>query len=138
MKNARDRVDAIIRCRDGFSIGDDKVEARPPLKVAPCVPDIGLRQIEAERRKPWPGLLDQIEGAASATAEIDQPQGALIVPGEDLEKLRQHLAPHRIGGALKQHLNLRVVTVSRGVGHPAARLKMEILQVVVVLVPYKG
>ena len=60
-ENARDRVDAVIRCRDGFSIGDDKVEARPTPKVPARVPDVGLRQIEAERRKPWPGLLDQIE-----------------------------------------------------------------------------
>src|SRR4029077_5329406 len=57
-KCARDRLDAVIRRRDGLGVGDEEAEARPPPEVAARMPDIGLRQIETEHWKAWPSLLD--------------------------------------------------------------------------------
>ena len=52
-------------------------------------------------------------------------------PGESLRKRRQRLPPHGVGRSLEQHLDLRVVAVGKFLGQPAARLEMEILQVVI-------
>jgi hypothetical protein len=51
-EDARDRVDTVIRRRDGFCIGDEKIDARPPPEMTPRMSDISFRQIEAERRQP--------------------------------------------------------------------------------------
>ena len=122
----------LLSCRgDRFRVGDDEIDARPALKVAPRVPDVGLRQVEAERRQPRPYLLDEIKEAPGAAADVDQPQFALVASGESFRKRRQRLPPHGVGRSLEQHLDLRVVAVGGFLSQPAARLEMEILQVVV-------
>ncbi len=92
---------------------------------------VGLRHVDPQRRQARPGLLDEVEKAPGAAAEIDEPQAALIAAGEHLVQRRQRLPPDRIGGALEQHLDLGVVALGRLVRHPAARLEVEILQIVV-------
>jgi hypothetical protein len=39
-EDARDRVDTVIRHRDGFRIGDEKIDARPPSEMTPRMSDI--------------------------------------------------------------------------------------------------
>ena len=95
------------------------------------MPDVGLRQVEAERRQPRPCLLDEIKEAPGAAADVDKPQFALVASGESFRKRRQRLPPHGVGRSLEQHLDLRVVAVGGFLSQPAARLEMEILQVVV-------
>jgi hypothetical protein len=57
-------------------------------------------------------------------------QLALIALGEDLMQGRQHLPPHGIGGPAEQHLNLGIVALGRVLRHPAAGLKVEVLEIV--------
>ena len=45
-------------------------------------------------------------------------------------KLRQGLPPRGIGCPVKENLDLRVISLRRIVHHPAARLEMEVLQIV--------
>ena len=107
------------------------MRARPAPQVFSRVPDIRVGEIEPEHRQPRPALLDAIEEAAGAAGDIDQPQPALVAPGKGFRQRRQRLPPHRVRRSLEQHLDLGVVAVGGVVGQPAARLEMEILQVVV-------
>ena len=45
------------------------------------LPDIGLGQIEADDRKPWPSLLYKIVKTPRAAANVEQHQPALVAPG---------------------------------------------------------
>ena len=96
------------------------MRARPAPQVSPRVPDIRLGQIEPEHRQPRPALLDEIEEAAGAAADVDQPQSALVAAGECFRQRRQRLPPHRVRRALEQHLDLGVVAVG-GVRRSASR-----------------
>jgi hypothetical protein len=87
--------------------------------VAPRVPDVGVRQVEAERRQARPCLLDEIQEAPGSAADINQPQFALVASRERLRERAQRLPTHDIGRSLEQHLDLRVVTVSGFLGQPA-------------------
>ena len=107
-----------------------KLVSRPAAQMPPRVPDIGIRHIEAVNGKPRPGLFDEVEKAAGAAADIQKRKLALIAAGEDLVKRRQRLPPDRIGAAVEQHLDLGVVALGGVIGHPAAGLEMEILQIV--------
>ena len=93
---------------------------RPRLKVTPRVPDVGLRQVEAERWQPRPYLLDEIKDASGTAADVDKLQSALVVPSESFRKRRQRLPPHGVGCSLEQHFDLRVVAVGGFLGQPAA------------------
>src|ERR1700730_11573439 len=93
--------------------------------------DVGFGHVEPESRKARPRLLDEIEEASSAAANIEKPEAALVATGEDLMQRRQGLAPDRIGGAFEQHLDLGVVALGGVPRHPAAGLEMKILQIVV-------
>ena len=75
--------------------------------------------------------MNEFEKASGAAADVDDLQAALIAPGENLVERHQRLPACRIGRSVEQHLDLRVITLRRGVGQPAARLEVEILQVVV-------
>jgi hypothetical protein len=92
---------------------------------------VAASKIEPDHGKPRPRLLDEIEKPAGAAGDVEQSQSALIAPGEDLMQRRQRLAAHRIGTALEQHLDLRVVAIGRILREPAAGLIVEVLQVVV-------
>jgi hypothetical protein len=54
----------------------------------------------------------------------------LVAPGENLVQRRDRLPARGIGGAVEQHLDLRVVTRGGVIGHPAAGLEVEVLQIV--------
>src|SRR3954463_7257601 len=107
------------------------MDARPPPKMALRMPDVGLRQVEAESRQSRPSLLDGIKEAAGATADVNNPQFALISSGKNFRERRQALPSHGVGHALEEHLDLRVVAIGGFFGQPAAGLEVEILQVVV-------
>ncbi len=75
-------------------------------------------------------MLDEVEKLSGATADVEQPQLAVIASGENFMELRQGLAPHRIGCAVEQDLDLGVIALSGLIRQPAAGLKVEILQIV--------
>jgi hypothetical protein len=52
------------------------------------VPDVGLRKVEAQRGKPRPDLLHEIEKAPSTAADVEKPQFALIASGKNFVQLR--------------------------------------------------
>ena len=88
--------------------------------MTPCVPDVSIGHIEPGDFKARPSLLDEIEKAPGATADIEESQLALIASGKYLMELRQRLAPHRIGCSVEQDLDLRVVALSGVIRQPAA------------------
>ena len=55
------------------------------------LPDMGLGQIEADDGKPRPSLLDEIEKAPRAAADVEKHQPALVAPGKDLAEWWQRL-----------------------------------------------
>ena len=98
-----------------------------PLRM----PDIGFRHVEAVDTQSRPGLFHEVEKPPGAAADIEKLELALIASGKGFEQRRQRLPPYRIGRAVEQHLDLRVVALCRILRHPAARLEMEILQIIV-------
>ena len=54
----------------------------------------------------------------------------MVASGEDLTERRQRLTPRDVRGAVEEHFDLRIVPLGSFVCHPAARLEMEILQIV--------
>jgi hypothetical protein len=70
------------------------------------VPDVRLRQIEAQRGKPRPDLLDEIEKAPCAAANVEKSQFALIASGNNFVQLRKGLPSRGIGRSVEQHLDL--------------------------------
>ena len=98
--------------------------------MTPGVSDIRLRHIEPEGRKPRPSLFDKIEKAPCPAADVEQSQLALISSGKNFMELRQGLPARGVGCPVEEHLDLRVISPRRIVRHPAARLEMEILQIV--------
>ena len=75
-------------------------------------------------------MFEKIEKPAGTAADVDHPQAALIAPGEKLVQRRQRLPPDRVGRPVEQDLDLGVVTPGRILRQPAARLEMEILQII--------
>ena len=65
-----------------------------------------------------------------AATNVKKPQFALITSSKSFIELRQCLASNGVGRTVQKHLDLGVVSFSGIVGHPAARLKMKILQIV--------
>src|SRR5262252_7035722 len=92
--------------------------------------EVSFRHVQSDGLKARPGLLNEIEESPGAATNIKKPQFALIASSESLMELRQCLASNGVGRTIQKHLDLGVVSLSRIIGHPAARLKMEILQIV--------
>src|SRR6202040_1279335 len=92
--------------------------------------DVGLGHVEAQRWEARPSLLEAIESASGTAADVEQPEAALIAPGENLMQRRQCLSPGGIRGAMQQPLDLGVIAQRRITRHPAARLEVEVLQIV--------
>ena len=63
------------------------------------------------RGKPGPGLLDEIEKAPRAAANVEKHQPALVAPGEDVMERRQRLTPRGVRGAVEEHFDLRIVAL---------------------------
>jgi len=76
-------------------------------------------------------LFDEVEEASGPASDVNEPQFALITPGESFRKWQQCLTPHGVSCSPEQHLNLRVITIGGFLRQPTTRLEMEILQVVV-------
>src|SRR5215472_19260699 len=94
------------------------------------MPEVRFRHVQSDGLKARPGLLNEIEESPGAATNIKKPQFALIASSKSLMELRQCLASNGVGRSVQKHLDLGVVSFSGIVGHPAARLKMEILQIV--------
>src|SRR5258708_18334039 len=94
------------------------------------LPEIRLRHIEAEDGKSGPDLLDEIQKTSGAAAGIEKSQPALIASGERFVERRQRLPSGCIRCPIEEHLDLRVVALCGIVRPPAARLEVEILQIV--------
>src|SRR5215470_10951810 len=92
--------------------------------------EVSLRHVQSDGLKARPGLLNEIEESPGAATNIKKPQFALITSSKSLMELRQCLASNGVGRSVQKHLDLGVVSFSGIVGQPAARLKMEILQIV--------
>jgi hypothetical protein len=91
---------------------------------------VRLRQVEARRGKPRPHLLDEIEKAPGAAADLEMSQFALIAAGKHFVQLRKRLPSRGIDRPVEQYLNLRIIPSRSLLRHPATRLEMEILQIV--------
>src|ERR1700676_1390107 len=92
--------------------------------------DASLGHVDAQRGEARPGLLETIESESGTAADVEQPEAALIAPGENLMQRRQCLSPGSIRGSMQQHLDLGVIAQRRITRHPAARLEVEVLQIV--------
>src|SRR5262245_36265806 len=95
-----------------------------------CMLEISFRHVQSDGLKAWPGLLNEIEESAGAATNIKKPQFALITSSKSFMELGQCLASSGVGRSVQKYLDLGVVSFSGIVGHPAARLKMKILQVI--------
>src|SRR5262249_17375887 len=98
-EDASDGILARIRQRNGLGFGDHKIEPAPAFEMAPRLGDITVRQVETDYREARPDLLDEVDQAPSAAADIKKLELPLITPGEDLVQRNERLAPDRIGGA---------------------------------------
>src|SRR6266849_4387079 len=96
-----------------------------------CLLEVSLGQIDSDGGQAGPSLLEKVEKASGATANVEKSQVALIAPGEKLMKRRQHLSPGCIRCSLKKDFDLRIVSLCRLLRHPAARLKVEILEIII-------
>src|ERR1700730_16784174 len=92
--------------------------------------DVSLGHVDAERREARPDLLDAIESAPGAAADVEKPEAALIAPGENLMQGRQGLSAGDVRGSMQQHLDLDVVAPRRIPRHPTARLEVKVLKIV--------
>src|ERR1700681_2813160 len=92
--------------------------------------DVSLGHVDAQRSEARPSLLEKIKRASGTAADVEKLEPALIAPGENLMQRRQSLAAGGIRGSMQEHLDLRVVAPRRIPRHPAARLEVEILQIV--------
>ena len=92
--------------------------------------DIRFRHIKPEGRKPRLGLFEKIEKAPCPAADVEKSQSALVPSGKNFMELRQGLPACRIGSSIEEHLNLGVVPLRRFIRHPAARLEVEILEII--------
>src|SRR5215469_12688131 len=95
-----------------------------------CMLEVSFRHVQSDGLKARPGLLNEIEESPGAATNIKKPPFALIATSKSFMELRQCLASNGVGRTIQKHLDLGVVSLSRIIGHPAARLKMEILQIV--------
>src|SRR5262249_34404179 len=89
-----------------------------------------LGHVNPKDRKLRPDLFDRINKSSRTAADIDNLQLALIPPGKNLMKLRQSLPPDCICRAVEKNLDLRVIQLGRFLCKPAARLIVEVLQVI--------
>src|SRR5262249_36571557 len=103
----------------------------PASEVAPRLGEISLRHVDADCGKPRPRLFDELEKSPGAAADVDEPQPTLIASGEDLMERQQRLTAGGVGGAVEQHFHLSVVAPRRFARHPATRLIVEILQIII-------
>src|SRR5262245_59573214 len=126
----RDCILARIRQRDGLGFGDYKIEPAPALEMSPRLRDIVVRQVETNDGKARPGLLDKVDQAPGATADVKKLELPLIASRKGLVQRNERLATDHIGRAVEQHLDLDVVALRGVVGEPAAGLEMEVLQIV--------
>ena len=85
------------------------VDPAPAFQMSLRLRDVRLRHVDPERRKARPGLLEEIEKAAGAAADVEKSETALIAPGKSLVQWRQRLPSRGIGGAVEQHLHLGIV-----------------------------
>jgi len=102
------------------------------------VSEVRLGHINPENRKLRPDLFERIDKPSCAAADIDNLQLALVPSGKYLMKLRQRLPPDRICRTVKKNFDLRVVQLGRFLRQPAARLIMEILQIITRSFPARG
>src|SRR6516225_5961398 len=107
-EDAGHRILALAGERNGFPLGDQQIEPAPTLEMSPRLLDIGFRHVEPERGQARPGLLEEIEEAPGAAADIDEAQAPLIAPGKYLVQRDERLAADRIRGAAKKHLDLDI------------------------------
>jgi hypothetical protein len=94
------------------------------------VSHVSIGHVEADNLQSRPGLLHAVEKSPSTTADVEQAELALIASGKYFVERWQGLAPHCIRCAVEQDLDLGVIALSRLICQPAARLKVEILQIV--------
>jgi len=80
-------------------------------------------------------LFDLIEEAPGTAADVEKSKLALIASGEHSSQLRQCLTTNGIGSPIEEHLDLGVVPFRRLIRHPAARLEMEVLEIIVWSLP---
>src|ERR1700720_801061 len=92
--------------------------------------EVSLGHVDAQRWEARPSLLEAIETASGTAADVEEPEAALIAPGENLLERRQCLSPRGIRGSMQEHLDLRIVALRRILRHPAARLEVEVLKIV--------
>ncbi len=116
--------------RDGFHLRHHQIDPAPAPEVTSGFRHIGFRQVEAAGRKARPGLLEKVEKASGTATGVEHLEAALVAAGEHLVQRHQRLSPYRIGRTVEQHLDLGVVAPRRFRRHPAARLEVEVLQVV--------
>src|SRR5207248_868615 len=110
-EHARKRILAGIGERDGLGFGDHKIEPAPAPEMAPRLRDIAVRHVETDNREARPSLLDEVDQAPGATADIEELELSLVAAGEDFMQRDERLATDRIGRAVEQHLNLGVVAL---------------------------
>jgi hypothetical protein len=119
----------VVGRRNRYRVADTEIDPRTTIQVTLGVSDIRLIHIKPEDRK-RPSLFEKIEKAACLAADVEKFQFALVSSTEKFMALRQGLPACCIGCLVEEHLDLRVISTSRIVCHPAARLEMEILQIV--------
>src|SRR5262245_40325712 len=110
---AGDCILACIRQRDRLGFGDQEVEPAPTPEMASGLRHIAVRHVETDDREAWPGLLDEVDEAPGATADVKKLELPLIAPDEDLVQRNERLAADCVGRAIEQHLDLSVVTLRR-------------------------
>ena len=110
--------------------GDEVGAALPGLQKRARLFDVGRAQVEGGDRQAWIVVLDEGQEAAGAAGDVDQAGVGAAPAFHEPRQGHQGLAPHGIGAAAEQHLDLMVVEFRRLAAHPAAGLVVEVLQVV--------
>jgi len=110
-EDARHRVLAFVIQRNGLPVSDEKVDPAPTSQMPLGLSDVSLRHVDPERREARPGLLEEIEKASGAAADVEKPETALIATRKHLVQWKQRLAARCICRAVEQDFHLDIVAL---------------------------
>ena len=125
-----DRREARIGERQPLGLALDQPRPGPAGQRTLRLGEVGAAEVEADDRQARVVVLDRAKEPARAAGDIQKrlvgETAAFQMPGER----HQGLTAHRVGGAVEQHLDLKIVQLGRVLAQIAVGLIVEIAQVV--------
>src|SRR5262249_5342721 len=88
---------ACIRQWDRLGFSDHEIEPAPAPEMAAGLRHVVVRHVETDDGEARPSLLDEVDEASGATADIKKPELPLVAPRKNLVQRNERLAADGIG-----------------------------------------